>query len=368
MPEAADGLIVEEVRALRGLCPEWAEPGRILWSRGHELLESEGLGPPWRHLGSFPAAKWKRLASGIRPGRRLLRQFFYNVLPLSDGSLFITFDRDVALWKDGAFRSLPGREPAARVLRGGCALSNDGTVTFGDYRSNPERGDIHLYRYSPRDESVERIATLPKGAVRHVHGVYRDPYGDSLWCTTGDRGPECRILRSYDGCRTFEEIGSGDEGWRCVSLLFDEDAVYFGTDAEYQPNHLVRLDRASGERRRLAQVGGPVYYSAAAAGLMLFGVTAEGCPGQEEDVAELWCLQGERARRLAAYAKDPWPHGLFLPGTLHFPAGPGLEGEVLFHTVAAADGRTFRVRRAASGGGPAARREHPQTDRKDMSP
>ena len=143
-----------------------------------------------------------------------------------------------------------------RVLRSACALADDGNVYFGEYFQNPEREPIHVYRYTPGAPKLETVYTFPAGAVRHVHGIYRDPYTSRLWCLTGDRGDECRFLTTDDGFRSVDLVGSGDETWRCVSAQFTRDHVYYGTDAEFQTNHLYRFHRASGDRETLVEIDG----------------------------------------------------------------------------------------------------------------
>ena len=54
-----------------------------------------------------------------------------------------------------------------------------------------------------------------------------------------------------DALQTLPAVGAGDETWRAVSVQFTRDAVWYATDAEFRPNRLFRLDRASGRRREI---------------------------------------------------------------------------------------------------------------------
>src|SRR5262249_22724453 len=157
-----------------------------------------------------------------RPAQRLLRFLFYNVLRIEDGAVFVTFDKQAGIHEEGRFHLLEGLVKPCRVLRGACALDRNGTVYFGEYLLNPERGPVLVYRRERGTRRVEVVHPFPAGSVRHVHGIYHDPYTGSLWCVTGDGASECRMLRTRDGFATLEEIGAGDETWRCVSLLFTQ--------------------------------------------------------------------------------------------------------------------------------------------------
>jgi len=343
--------LLEEIPTLRGYTVEWAEPRRLILSRRHRLFLVDGTASAPRLLGSFPAAAWRRLAARSRIAQRLLRFMFYNVLCMSDGSVFVTFDKFAGVLDGNGLRVLEGVARPCRVLRGACAVDRDGSLYFGEYLNNAERHEVHVYRYAVADRRTEIVHTFPAGSVRHVHGIYFDPHTDSLWCLTGDNGKECRVLRTRDGFRTIEAIGQGDETWRCVSVLFTKDSLYYATDAEFRQNVIYRMDRKSGSRAVIQEVDGPVYYSAAVGDDLFFAVTAELCPSQTSRSATLWNLNPEgTCSPIASILKDRLPVGYFMPGTLHFPLGPGLAGELIFHGVGLIgfDNRTYMARRVAS--------------------
>jgi hypothetical protein len=186
-----------------------------------------------------------------------------------------------------------------------------------------DRLPVQVYRYTPGSRHVDVVYTFPAGSIRHVHGVYHDPYTDALWCVTGDKDSECPILHADDGFRTLEVIGKGDETWRCVSLLFTEDAVYYSMDAEFVRNWIYRIDQKSGRRDALGSVDGPVYYSYAFGKDLFFAVTAELCPSQQGKSASLWHVSevGD-LKQIFSVEKDRLPVKYFMPGTPH--CQPGL--------------------------------------------
>ena len=195
------------------------------------------------------------------------------------------------------------------------------------------------------------VHVFPAGTVCHVHGVYSDPYAAGLWCTTGDRGSECRISMTTDQFQTLETVGGGDESWRCVSLQFTQEGIYYASDAEFQQNYIYRIDRQSGKRSVLTEIEGPVYYSHATGQDLFFGVSAELCPSQQGRSAVLWCVSDQqKCSRLLAFEKDRLSVKYFLTGAFYFPCGPGLADEFFFHGIAlrGADNRTFRARKRAS--------------------
>jgi hypothetical protein len=337
---------VRAEEALGRTTVEWAEPGRYLLSRRNELFESDVLRPPFRRLGAFPAPVWQRTASLLRPAQRALRFMYWNVLPLQDGSIFLTFAKSIGVYRNGGITALAGLVRPCRILRRGAALAADGSVYFGEYLLNPNRGAMRVYRYTPGDDRVEIAHVFPAAAVRHIHGIFADPYEGGLWCLSGDVGAECRIMRTMDGFRTIDVVGSGDETWRSVSMLFLPTAIYYAMDAEFTQNYIYRLDRRSGERTRLAAVDGPVYYSHAAGDDYYFAVTAELCPSQKGRTAELWRVRNETGlcERVLTLEKDRYSVKYFMPGTIDFPRGPGLPDKLLFRATAlAGDNHTFSL-------------------------
>lgn len=326
---------VATVPELSGYQIEWAEPGNYYLSRRNVLYHSIDLKAPFTEIGRVAVPSWKAAAANVRLAQRLFRFFFYNVIPLANGEIFVTFDKTVGVFRGGKYVSLGGLVRPCRVLRSGCAVDNNGDIYFGEYLANDERGEMRVYRYRAGSDVVEVAHTFPARSIKHVHGLYFDKYTNSVWCLTGDKPHECQMLRTTDGFKTVETVGSGDETWRAVSILFTQDHFYYGTDAEYRDNEILKVDRATLERTSLGEVGGTVFYAKQIGDDLFFGTTAENAPSQKENVAAVWHLDASgQIEKLAEYAKDLWHPGLFLFGTIHFPTSNDREDRLFFNTVA----------------------------------
>lgn len=343
---------VDAVPSLNGYTVEWIEPGRVLLSKRNKLYSAASPTAERKLVGQVDGVAWKNIASQFRLGQRVARFMVYNAVPLADGTIFVTFDKQQGIISEGKYQPLQGVMRPFRVLRRACAMGKDGAIYFGEYLDNPERGAMNVYRHVPGTNRAEIAYTFEAGQVRHIHGVYADPHSDTLWCVTGDGATESRVTRTFDSFRTLETVGTGDESWRTVSLLFTEDAIYYASDAEFHENHVYRLDRRTGERTMVGEIDGPVYYSHAVGKDLFFAVTAELCPSQKEPVASLWHVSSDgQMKRVYSVQKDlvqkkKWAD-IFMPGTMHFPAGPGNDGETFFHGVGLSgiDNRTLRLYR-----------------------
>jgi hypothetical protein len=334
-----------EIPELRGYTVEWAEQGSYILSRQNRLFLSPDLRPPFSPLTKIDAPAWRKVAAKFRLGQRLLRFMVTNVLPLANGDLFVTFDRAVGIVRRGRYTPLPGLVRPCRVLRGAAAVDGSGDVFFGEYLANAEHGEMRVYRFDAAAGRLEPVHVFAPGTIRHVHGLYHDPATNAIYCLTGDNAAECRMLRSTDGCRSFETVGAGDESWRAVSMLFDDDSIYYGTDAEFRENQIYQLDRQTSERSVMGEVSGTVFYSKRMGDDLFFTTTAEAAPSQKENVAAVWHIGPHGTlTEVARFAKDRWHKGLFMFGTIHFPNMARGHDRLFFHLVGVeGDNRTFEL-------------------------
>lgn len=347
MIQAEHGWVLQRQPEIADRVVEWAEPGNFILSRREMLFRADSAEGPFRRLSRYPTPRWRRHLTRLRPVQRLLRQMFYNVQPLADGTLFLTFGKTVGVLEGDRIRVLGGMPRPASVLRSASAIARNGDVYFGEYLPNKDRGPVRIYRYRPGASSVETVHTFPAGSIRHVHGIYQDPFSDRLWCTTGDIGNEARIMFTTDGFASLETLGGGDESWRCVSLQFTEQAIYYGMDAEFERNRLFRVDRTTNQRRELGQLDGPVYYSCALGRDLFFAVTAELCPSQLGRHATLWHVApDDSVGRALTVSKDMLSVRYFMPGLFCFPRGPGLSKKIYLHFqgLRGTDNQTFCLR------------------------
>jgi hypothetical protein len=166
-----------------------------------------------------------------------------------------------------------------------------------------------------------------KGTIRHIHAVQFDSFSKRVWIATGDHDSECQIgfFKSAPSGSELEVVASGTQRTRAVSLLFTNDFVYWGTDADgrsdfAQANHIYRWSRQTHKVEELAKVGGPVYYSCLdAAGHLFFATTVEG--GVSDSFARLWTSNdGVKWNEIRRWQKDRYPY-LFGYGTLSFAGG-----------------------------------------------
>lgn len=324
---------LETFKGLDGYTLEWVDRDFYILSRRNEIFISEKLMPPFRLIGKVPASLLISNAARWRLIQRLTRFFIYNVIVLRDNCFFVTFQKEAGILDHGKYTPITGFVRPSRFLRGSCAVDSSGGIYLGEYLPNTERGPMRIYRLAPDSTHVHVVYEFAPSTIRHIHGIFFDPFEKAVWCTTGDLEGECSISRTLDGFKTREVLGQGDETWRAVSLVFTADAIWYGMDAEFKQNYLFRLDRKTLQRTQVAKVDGPVYYSKAIGQHLFFGVTAEGCPSQKQNAAALWYVGPTgSAEEIGRFPKDRF-NNYFMPGTLHFPLGPSRENKIDFYCL-----------------------------------
>ncbi len=335
---------VERIPELTGYTVEFAEEGNFVLSRRNQLFQSNDLKPPFKQIAAIEAPFWKQVASSVRLAQRLLRFMVTNVIQLKNGDLFVTFDKSVGIVRNGKYQTLNLVRPC-RVLRSACAVDKNGDIFFGEYLANNERGEMRVYKYVQGADKLDVVYTFPANSIKHIHGLYFDEFTDSVFCLTGDDEKECQIIRSFDGFKNTEIVGQGDETWRAVSIVFDKENFFYGTDAEFRENQIFKVNRASLEREKLGDVDGTVFYSKQLANDLFFTTTAENAPSQTENVAALWQVDSAgKCQVLTKFHKDGWHKTLFMFGTIHFPSVNKVANRLYFSLVGVKeDNQTFVI-------------------------
>ena len=311
-------------------------------SRRGVIHQSADGGRKWTVFAHLPLSPAQRLQSVGRLQRRLWRAAVHHVVPLSDGALVVFGYRTI-------FRlHASGRCVGVARLRGArplCVCAVDDVVYYGEYRQNRERSPVHVW--ASFDRGATWTAVHQFSGVRHVHGVFADPYDEALWITTGDRNREAAIWRTRDRFTTLERVAGGSQQTRVVQLLFTDHHVYFGSDAA-RVNHLYRMRRADGAIERLQAVTGPVYYGCRGGGRLFFATACEPSTLRYTRNVTVWSsTDGERWARFAVFSKDRWPAQWFQYGHVLFPAGSGAvdaEGVWLTPVATRGDQRSMKLR------------------------
>ena len=168
------------------------------------------------------------------------------------------------------------------------------------------------------------VYQFPDKSIRHIHGVYSDPYSSSLWIATGDFDGECGLFEadSHD-FSLLSSYGDGSQSWRPVSLLFGESSIVWGMDSPIEASYLQTFSRTSRCISQGQHFPGPVWYSKQLTNdFYLLQTSVEIGVGSASNSAHLYVSQNlSDWDLLSSFRKDIFPKRLFKFGVISFAEG-----------------------------------------------
>jgi len=237
--------------------------GRDLYaSRGYELLRARVEGArdiTWQPVAHFRPSLRRRLSVTNRLTARLFRDGFHALALLPSAAIIGAVPGSIVTLgrSESEFRQTHAITRGTRPLH--ITATPGGAVFWGEYFDNAQRDEVHIYGSQDAGAPWSIAYTFPKGAIRHVHNIVHDPWGNCLWILTGDCGDECRILRASCDFSRVEIVMQGNQQARAVAAVPTEDALYFSSDTPLESNYIDRLDH-QGKLSQLAQISSSSIY------------------------------------------------------------------------------------------------------------
>ena len=307
----------------------YCEPDRLIYSHGKTVYEYKD-GKSYKII-SLHKNIFDHFCSRFSLYQRLTRSHIHHVIPVNRHNLLAFVSGKIFLIDATQKRiihtsGISGSQPL-QIARSG------DTIYYGEYIRSSNKPPINLLRANPPYKKWEIVKTF--NDIRHIHGVFHDPFTQSLWITTGDEDAESRIMRLNESTYEVMDSVGGSQTFRAVTLLFTKDYVYYGTDTPFEKNYIYRINRQNMQTERLTEVGGPVFYGTKVEDKLIFSTAWEPAKYSQSDRFELWeSDDGDRWRLMKTFKKDFWHNKLFRYGMIFFPSGPG-DGKYLWFTTMA---------------------------------
>jgi hypothetical protein len=308
-------------------------------SRGYQLVRASIQNPfptlLWQPVARFRPAWQRRFSALNRLTSRLFRDGFHALAVLPSGGLIAAVP--------GAIVALrPGETEFQRthpILRGTRPLHitavPGGAIFWGEYFDNRARDQVHIYASTDAGATWSVAYTFPKGAIRHVHNIVHDPWGDCLWVLTGDYGDECRIVRATCDFSRVETVLQGKQQARAVAAIPAEEGLYFSSDTPLESNSIYHLDR-QGNLSPVAAISSSSIYGCKVGSRLFFSTMVE--PSEVNPDRHVRLYGGGSGapgfHPLLAWQKDRWPMRLFQYGNAFLPDGNNSTPFLALTTVA----------------------------------
>jgi hypothetical protein len=239
----ADGLVLQH------------DDGHSVWAtRGYSIYRSED-GADFRRVARIRPPLGEPWGGYLRSLRRVFGyQELVELLPLDDDRLLVLSGGFVHLLdlRSGRARRTHelryfGRGKGRGLMAFGLCRDLRGALYFAEYVTESGDRPTGIWKSTDDGESWSLSYEFAPTDIRHIHAVQCDPHDGALWIGTGDRDEHCFVGRSTDGGASFEWVGHGKQIHRTCAFAFFDDAVVWGMDADFEPNHVIRWHRASGK-------------------------------------------------------------------------------------------------------------------------
>ena len=299
---------------------------------------------------ALPLGLKKRFLASSRLGRRLSR------VDKSVATLNYHRDGVVAIFQGRIFFydlladcvTVVGSMHSCRtILHNGIAVTPYG-IFFGEYGANPDRNSVPLWGSVDDGRTWDIAYQFPEKSIRHIHGVYVDPYSSSLWIATGDFDGECGLFEAdRHDFSSMLRYGNGGQSWRPVSLLFEQKSIVWGMDSPLEASFLQTFSRASCRISQGQKFPGPVWYSKEFSnGFYALQTSVEIGLGSTSSSAHLYASKNLNDwTELASFKKDIFPKRLFKFGVIAFAQGDQSSDDfVIFgESLVGLDGKILNV-------------------------
>lgn len=226
--------------------------GEEIWATKKYTLYKSGLKfEKFNIVAQLPVSPWLRMAARSRSISRFFRLGVRSMKKLASGTILIIADRKIFRLTDDDIQVVYSFRFGQGPLRDGWCFDPEGNCYFGEYFLNKNRKyPIHFYHSDDDGQTWNQVSAF--NDIRHIHCVYHDPYSGQIWMSTGDRDRESKIMFTENGGTTWTPVGSGNQKFRAVSLIFTRDSIYWGSDSPTRQNYIFRYIRRTGEVESLA--------------------------------------------------------------------------------------------------------------------
>ncbi|HYM78415.1 MAG TPA: hypothetical protein VE377_20745 [Candidatus Dormibacteraeota bacterium] len=306
-------------------------------SRGYQVLRATIRDPcniTWQPVANFVPTWQRRLSVTNRFGARVLRDGFHALTVLPSAGLVGAVPGAIVTTQQGEFRATHTITRGTRPLH--ITAVPGGAIYWGEYFDNASRDEVHVNASNDQGATWNVAYTFPRGAIRHVHNMVHDPWGNCLWVLTGDYGDECRILRVACDFSRVEVVLQGQQQARAVAAIPTEHAIYFSSDTPLEKNYVYRLDR-EGNLRQLAPLSSSSIYGCRVGSHLFFSTMVEPSEVNRDRAVRIYGADVSKDdcwSPLLSWEKDLLPMELFQYGNAFLPDGNNTTPYLAVTTVA----------------------------------
>ena len=297
--------------------------------KGYNIYKSKEFDNKWIKWITIPHNIIDKIFGVFPLYNRLMRKGVHHLLCNGENCLVIT-NKCSYLINNGRIYSA-GKIIGSRPL---IMTQHKESFLYGEYRSNLERSPVHIYKLDIKELKWRIIWEFLD--VRHIHGVFSDPYTGSIWVTTGDNDDECGIWQTTDNFISLNKIKGGSQQLRTVQLIFTDNYIYFGSDAPNEQNYIYRMSRSQYQIEKLVAVNNSVFFGVKVKDNLFFSTAIEPSTYNKCKKAAIWhSSDGRNWGTFKETKKDIWSQKYFQYGLIFFPYSSEKLTELIYTPFAA---------------------------------
>lgn len=286
-------------------------------SKGYKLYKYLLDTKEWIYFSTISDKK-NAVLSGFFLTRRLFRSEITHLYKFTGDNFFCIAKKGIFRLEGKIFRKCFSIKRGSRPMN--LCQDKNGTIYFGEYFANPERNPVHVYKTNDFGDSWQIAYIFSQNSINHIHGIFRDPFTERLWITTGDLDDECMIGYSEDGFQSIIPVYKGKQEYRACVLLYYEDRIIYATDSQYVKNSIKEIDKVTGKITDLCQIKGSGIYGEKLGNTAFISTTVEPSHVNTDRNSYLMVSNnGKVWEEVLHFKKDHWHPSLFQFGSMRFP-------------------------------------------------
>jgi len=308
-------------------------------------------------------------------GTLSLAERFFRLAPrcavaLENGSFLISFHGGVYC-VDPSLKKIRREHTYREGMNhplGFCKIQNisgfENSIAYGEYWGNLKNEEVAIYCRGAA--GWEKACSFSPGQIKHIHGLFPDPYRQQVLILTGDANLESGIWSGKDQFQLVRPLVYGDQQARACVLFPLPQGLLYASDTPLEENFLFFAEEKEGawKTEKIMPLPGPVIFGTkyelqeGEAGFA-FATSVEPDPEIKGLGYFLSCrlAKGVKDRYshviggnlekgfhvLCSFRKDRLPMALFQFGNVLFPSG-GLRGQLFMcpQSLAKYNGKTLK--------------------------
>jgi len=280
--------------------------GQALYaSKRNHLYVSYDWGGNFEYIAKYNRPFLRNQVFGHRLTERVAREGFHSLQVLDNETLIAVVRKKILIKKknDVDFREVFNIKRGSRPLN--LCVSQNGKIYFGEYFDNSIREEVYIYG-SDDGENWEIVHTFQAGKIRHVHGIFFDPYRKGMWVLTGDTDEESGIWWTPDEFGTLSCLVTGTQQARAVEIIPLQNNLIVPMDTPLEQNFIHSFDTNTLQFSKLASLSGSAFHARGDDKLALVTTVVEPSTVNKTEHVSVWAGGNNHWKCIKKIKQDRW--------------------------------------------------------------